>query len=149
MKTTKTKRLTRSTLILYGFAILFAFMFNQIYGLFAHGVSSYHMSLIWLWLAALGVPPLLVLMRLPKYAEKERAYLAYHRFFHTGVAIFSIGELLNGILEIAGTDSQYLFIYFYMGIAFMTLGALAFAVLCFRFKCKFFTHHDAHSAGHH
>jgi len=100
----KKKRLYR--LMLYMGATLFCIVFSQVYGLFSHGVTSLFMS-------GLFVPPLfgglvegalLLFLRL-------RFRRSADNLFHAGIGTLTVGSLLQGIFEIAGTGSPYIYVF--------------------------------------
>lgn len=143
----KNKRFKRLRTILIWSMI--ALVFNLIYSMYAHGVSSLYMSALWFGILVMGSMPQLLLWKLPNYIEKERAYTKFQKYYYTGLATLAVGSLLKGILEIAGADSQYLIFYLIVGGILSIIGLSHFAALCLRFKGKFFAHHNAHGTGHH
>lgn len=129
-------------------------VFDRIYALFGHGVSSPAMSGMYLFpLLGGAVPFLLLWLFLPGWgwkrtgpavsgpahepaasghlpAEEAARDSAHHwRLFcnawNSGVATLTVGSLLRGILEIAGTESAYVAVFTAIGTILMAIGALS------------------------
>jgi hypothetical protein len=127
----KQSRLKRTT-FQYAGAVIFAVVFNQIYSLFAHGVSSVYMTWLFLPLLIFGLLPAVMLERYGYSATKTKAYAFFHRFYHTGVATVTVGTLLQGIVEIAGTGSKYIMFYWLVGFTVIVIGTLRLMPVLFR-----------------
>ncbi|MBO5222734.1 MAG: hypothetical protein J6C26_10525 [Clostridia bacterium] len=112
----KRKRLIR--VFLYVFVAVFCVLFSQVYGLFSHGVTSFFMTYLFL-------PPLfgwgteLLLF----FCAPRRFRRIGDNLFHAGIATATVGFLLQGIFEIAGTDSPYM-IVFVVTAPLLLLGAV-------------------------
>lgn len=115
----KRKRLIR--LGLYLGAVLFCILFWQVYRLFSHGVTSFFMTNLFL-LPAVGFLMEGVLL----FGAPKRFRRSADNLFHCGIGTGTVGFLLQGIFEIAGTDSPYM-------IAFPVVGGICLlgAVVCF------------------
>ena len=111
----------RTRLFLYLGGSLFCGLFAYVYSFFSHGVSSDFMtfSFVLPLIGALTEGALLVL------GVRTFSRLA-DNCFHAGIGTGTVGALLQGIFEIAGTDSPYI-------VTFpVLLGLFLFtAVLCF------------------
>jgi hypothetical protein len=102
-------------------ASLFCVIFTHIYALFGHGVRSPAMDLMFLYPLAGGALPFFVLGRFfPRFA-KRRFFRPGCNLYNSGIAALTAGALLRGILEIAGTGSRWIGLFFAAG-AIMVLG---------------------------
>ena len=81
-----------------------------VYDQFSHGVRSFYMTFLWLPFLGDGlVQAVLALI-------SSRFFFPWaDRLFHAGTATVTVGFLLRGIFEIAGTGSGYLPAFFVAG----------------------------------
>lgn len=111
---------TKKTVRIYVFTTLFCIVFNYIYSLFGHGVSSPFMSYAFVFSLVLGVWGFLVFGRLR--LENRNAYHLYN----AGIATLTVGSVLRGIIEIAGADTTYPIYYFIVGTILVVVGGLMY-----------------------
>jgi len=107
--------------VIYFFTAAFMFIFDRIYAVFSHGVSSKDMSLMWLFLFCSGTIfylALYVICPKLKYQPRRSALNIYN----SGAAVFVTGMLLNGIFEIAGTSSDFILFYKIAGVCLICAG---------------------------
>jgi len=109
------------TVIVYIGTSIFAFVIYKIYSLFSHGVSSKTMASMWIWLMCFGAVFYLLLELICK-KTKTTANRLSSNIYNSGLAVLVTGMLLHGILEIAGTGSQFLLFYTITGILLMITG---------------------------
>jgi len=103
-----------------------AFLFNKIYALFGHGVTSPWMTNLYLFFLVLGV---LVFSLFRIFVPDIISHKGYRLFFNTynsGIAVFANGMLLYGILEIAGGTSQIVPWFLYIGCGLLTIAVFMF-----------------------
>lgn len=115
----------RKTVLVYFILSLAAIAVNLIYGLFGHGVHA--ASMTWMFLYPLLGGALLFLL-LGIFFPSLRNAAGYRLFFNaysSGIATLTVGGLLNGILEIAGTSSPYTIAFYAFGGACILLAVLA------------------------
>ena len=105
----------------YLFTAVFAFVFDRVYSLFSHGVSSKDMSLMWVFLLCSGTLFYLVLYVICNKTTRQPQRFALH-IYNSGTAVFVTGMMLHGIFEIAGTGSVFILYYKIAGIIFMAIG---------------------------
>lgn len=110
------------TVITYTAMSVFAFVTDKIYSIFSHGVGSNAMSSMWIWLICLGAVFYLLLEIICKKAKKTTNRL-FSNIYNSGLAVFVVGMLLQGIVEIAGTSSGFILFYKAAGILLMVIGA--------------------------
>jgi hypothetical protein len=120
------KRLGRHSIVYLGLS-LFAGLFNLIYQLFAHGVKSAYHANMWIVMLAAAVCYLL-LNQIPEIRHR-RFYRLFINVLNTSVAIFVVGMLLRGIIEIAGSASSYIAWYFNISLAGFVLSIMLFAIM--------------------
>ena len=107
--------------VFYLFAAVFAFIFDRVYAIFSHGVSSKDMSFMWWFLLCSGTLFYLVLYLMCSKTKRQPVRFAVN-IYNSGTAVFAAGMLLNGIFEIAGTGSVFILYYKIAGIALMAIG---------------------------
>lgn len=100
----------------YGGAAAFCVLFAQVYALFGHGVRS--ASMTWMFLYPLaGAALALCLMGLRPEARAGRLWPAARNLLGCGLSVLTMGALLKGVLDIAGTASAYILFYRIVGAA--------------------------------
>lgn len=104
-------------------AALFCGLFSFVYEQFSHGVYSHYMVYLFLFPLLGGALPF------------GLAWLLNGRFFpgrlsfnlyNSGVAALAVGSCLSGVLEIYGTTSDYVIVYWIAGAALSASGLLCF-----------------------
>lgn len=131
IKNEKTVQL-RKTIIVYIVLAAAAVVFDQIYALFGHGVRSNAMSLMFLYpLLGGAVFYLLAGLLIPGFNQHGTHRLGYN-IYNSGIAILTVGSLLKGILDIAGTASVYVPLYFIAGWTSTAAGLLFLFGLAYR-----------------
>lgn len=115
----------KATILFYLCSSVLLFLFQFIYQYFGHGVHS--TSLTYAWLIPLMGGGLLTLLAhfTPSYTTR-----LVRNLVNSALAIFASWSILNGILEIAGSDSPYLTAYLYAEVA------------CILFSCVAYLHHQ-------
>jgi len=95
---------------------------TNIYALFGHGVRSASMDYMFLYPALMGLVPFLLLTALlPRIRRRRFLRLAFN-LYNSSVATLTVGAMLNGILEIAGTASAYQPLFISAGWIFAFIG---------------------------
>lgn len=97
-------------------------LFGAVYERFSHGVYSYWMLYAFAFPLALGVLPLYLLSVL----GGRRPGPVRWGLYHAGVATLTVGSLVSGALEIYGTASPLVAVYWIAGEALTLLGGLLF-----------------------
>ena len=101
---------------------LFCLIFSCVYESFSHGVRSGFMIFLFLFPLLLGAMPAFVM----SIAFVPVPSAAARCFWHAGVAALSVGSCLSGILEIYGTTSPYVWVYWVVGSLLLLAGALRY-----------------------
>lgn len=97
-------------------------LFGAVYERFSHGVYSYWMLYAFAFPLLLGVVPLYLLSAL----GRQRSGPVRWGLYHAGVAALTVGSLVSGALEIYGTTSPLIAVYWFVGEALILLGGLLF-----------------------
>ncbi len=115
----------RKRVIPYSTVTIFCALLSFIYLQFSHGVSSPHMTFLFIYPMTMGVTMGLSAMLLTRH--EPQSFLATH-FYHTGVTALILSSFLRGVFEIAGTSSIYEDILLVLGISFVTFGFLCYNI---------------------
>lgn len=106
-------------------------IFNQIYGLFGHEVSSASMASMFLYPLLGGAVPFLVIWLLEtRFKLAGNNQLAIN-LYNSGIVTLICSSLLKGVFEIAGTSSVYVTVMMIMGWLLTGVGLLLAAVLAY------------------
>jgi len=125
----KSNHQARKTTFIYLAVSVFCILFDKIYALFGHGVSSASMSLMFLYPLLGGFLPFSLLWFVVSQADQIYRYRILYNSYNSGLATLTIGSLLYGIFEIAGTNSPYLLAFTIGGWIMVAAGALGY---CFK-----------------
>jgi len=98
---------------------VFCGVFSAIYEYFSHSVYSGYMIGLFLFPLLLGALPALILNGRGRPAVPP----ACRSLWSSGVATLTAGSCMTGILEIYGTGSGYLIVYWIAGLALLAAGA--------------------------
>lgn len=116
----------RKTAIVYLAVTVFCVIFDRVYALFGHGVFSASMSFMFLYPLLAGVLPFLLLWLFAPQADKVKYYRLFYNCYNSGVATLTVGSMLNGIFEIAGTSSSYVIVFTVCGWSMLSFGFVAY-----------------------
>ena len=108
-------RQARKTWITYLLLTVFCSLFNQIYNLFGHGVTSGSLARTALFPLLGGVLPFFLLWLFVPQADCVRGYRLLYNGYNSGIAALVLKNMLVGIFEIAGTSSSYMLIFAIFG----------------------------------
>jgi hypothetical protein len=98
--TSDTKKINFITIIIFVCATIFLIIFNKVYSLFAHGVSSDAMTYAFIY-PLIGVIVYTALFFIDFFDRVS------YNLFNASIATIATGSLLLGVNEIAGADSNY------------------------------------------
>jgi len=118
------ERRDEAAIIAYAVIAAFCGLFAGIYAQFSHGVSSAAMTFMFLYPLVGGAGIFLLIRLLHLRGFTRVSFNAYN----SGVATLTIGSLLAGVFEIAGTSSAFQPVFTVAGVAFIVF-ALAGAVV--------------------
>jgi len=119
----------KPTRTMYTYLVLsvLAWIFNFIYSLFSHGVTSDFMANMYLVLLS-GAVFYFLLFQIPG-VRRRRLYRVFVNTLNTSVAVLVVGMALRGIIEIAGSSSIYLDWYFDIAMAGFILSMILFMMM--------------------
>ena len=96
-------------------------VFSAIYEHFSHGVYSNYMIYLFAFpLVGMSAPLLISLIRQDLWNKSRRAQDLYH----SGIATLTVGSCLQGVLEIYGTTSPYVPVYWVSGALLLAAAAV-------------------------
>lgn len=101
-------------------------MIDRIYALFGHGVYSAYMSLMFLYPLAGGVLPFFMAWLFARQTGGMPYYRLSYNCYNSGLATLTVGSMLNGVFEIAGTSSPYMIVFYVGGWIMLAAGVLGF-----------------------
>lgn len=101
------------------FGTLFCILFSSVYNRFGHGIISIYMNGMFFIPFIFGVIPYGIdLFFIKKWGKVRGAMYAYN----LGVLTWTMGSMLKGIFQIAGTASSYITIYWFAGAILIMIG---------------------------
>lgn len=119
------RRLHRIT-VGYAAISLFVFLASSLYNVFARGVTSLPMLHAFYFPLFLGMflHMFLIFRERNVHFAGSRGFRLFENVYNSGVACLTVSSILQGIFEIAGTDSPYLPFLTYAGWVLVGLGGL-------------------------
>ncbi|WP_314061483.1 hypothetical protein [uncultured Vagococcus sp.] len=108
--------------LIYVIASLGLIATNYVYSLFSHGVSSESMSGMWHYTAIMAI--MSGALGLLNHSQSTSQLRLTAFLINCGVAALVSGLLLKGIVEIAGTNSDYIPYFQYSGWALIVSGTI-------------------------
>jgi len=127
------KKILKTSLI-YLVLSLSAIIINYVYGLFGHGVHSSYMTWMFLYPLLGGAVLYLLIFLLVSEITGFVAYRMFYNIYNSGIATLTIGSLLKGIFDIAGTSSVYIAVFYAIGELFVAIGLVMLLVLAVNLK---------------
>lgn len=104
---------------------------EKIYALFGHGVSSAAMSYMFLYPLLGGSVVFALLWIININIRSIPKFRLYYNLYNSGIAMLTVGSMLKGVFEIAGTSSPFTPVYFMIGALLMCVPAIG-AVISFK-----------------
>ena len=123
----RTRRPLKTALVYLG-AAAFCFLVAQVYGLYGHGVTSPAMTWMFLYPLLGGTLAFLLLRLIKPAAADTPQYPVAYNLYNSGIATLTVGSLLKGIFDIAGTSSPYTILFSVVGGLLAAAGAAGFLV---------------------
>lgn len=113
--------------IVYLALTIFTWLFNFIYGLFGHGASSVYMANM--WMVMLGGAFFYFLLNQLPHLRHRRFYRLFSNILNTSAAFLVVGMMLRGIIDIAGSASQYIVWYFNIALIGFVVSIILFLLM--------------------
>ena len=118
----------KRTALVYGAVALGCLVITNVYALFGHGVRSAAMDFMFLY-PAVGGALVFALLQLAFPCNIRRRYFRPgYNLYNSGIAALTAGAMLRGIVEIAGTDSGLIGIFFLLGWLLVAAGVAVAAL---------------------
>ena len=111
----------KKTILAYVGSGLALFIFQYVYHLFGHGVTSISLKFVWLVPIIGGL--VIILLNVLLHTLSNR--LAFN-LYNCGLACLANGMILKGILEIAGSDSPYLSYFYIISYSLLIVSMILF-----------------------
>lgn len=87
---------------------------NYIYSLFSHNVSSAFMTYMFIF-------PLIGMILVIIFNNEN---IEFYRLLSSTLLTFIIGSFVKGVMDIAGTSSNYLYVYLFDGLILLLLSTI-------------------------
>jgi hypothetical protein len=108
---------------------LFCVVFSSVYGMYSHGVHSNYMTLMFTYPFFGGTLPCLLIAFISKAKMPERFVV---NIYNSGIAALTVGSMLKGIFDIAGTSSPYQPFFVIVGAGLATVAIACYLVAQFK-----------------
>jgi zinc transporter ZupT len=66
--------------------------------------------------------------------KRFAGYRIMYNSYNSGIAVLTVGSILKGVMDIAGTSSSYLKLYTIIGYAFIVFGLVILILLAANYK---------------
>lgn len=114
---------TKKSIISYFIVTIFLILLNYIYSIFSHNVSSNYMTYMFIYPLVTGILVSIFIL-INKNISKLKSFYIGKSILNYGIAIMVFRSFMKGVFEIAGTDSNYLTYYFYMGLILILVSGI-------------------------
>lgn len=127
---TDNKARALKTAFIYLLITVFCSVFGAVYELFSHEVYSFYMIYAFAIPLLGGVLPFMLAAMLNAAYFPDR--LSFN-LYNSGIAALTTGSIVNGVLEIYGTDNPLVYAYVFSGVLFILAGIIVYIVkrICF------------------
>lgn len=128
---TDNKARALKTAFIYLLITFFCSVFGAVYELFSHEVYSFYM------IYAFAIPLLggvLPFMLAAMFNTSEFPDRLSFNLYNSGIAALTTGSIVNGVLEIYGTDNPLVYAYVFSGVLFILAGIIVYMVKKRRIK---------------
>lgn len=119
MFTSDTKKYTKIALVYLVIAV-FCGLFGAVYEQFSHGVYSGYMLYAFAFPLIGGTLPALIIALLGAKRQPEAVSVILYR---CGIATFTVGSIIRGVLDIYGTTNVLINWYWYIGTALIVIAS--------------------------
>ncbi len=118
--TNKRKFLLKNSIVYVAISLL-CVVISNVYALFGHGIRSDYMDSMFLYPLLGGV---MYLLALALSDEHGGMFRLGKNVYNSAIAALTAGSMLRGIVEIAGTDSDLIILFFVFGWGGVLLGGI-------------------------
>lgn len=130
---TDNKARALKTAFIYLLITVFCSVFGAVYELFSHEVYSFYMIYAFAIPLLGGVLPFMLTVMFNASEFPDRLSL---NLYNSGIATLTTGSIVNGVLEIYGTDNPLVCAYVFSGVLFILAGIIVYMVKKRRIKNK-------------
>lgn len=123
------KKQLKKTIFIYLFLSVTAIAVDKVYDIFSHGVDSKAMTWMFLYPLLGGALFYTLISLFFSYIIKYTGCRVFYNIYNSGIATLTFGSFLQGILEIAGTNSSYLKFFYIIGGAFTAAGLIIMFIM--------------------
>lgn len=116
--------------IIYIIFTLFCLIFSFVYLKFSFGVVSYFMRYLFVIPLCLGVVVYFILDKIKFIQQNKLSFNLYN----SAIITLTTGSGIQGILEICGATSNYIFIYLIISLIFILIAAINTIIKSFSYK---------------
>ena len=109
--------------ISYFIVTIFLVLLNYIYSIFSHNVRSNYMNYMFIYPLLAGIL-VNILLLINKNINKLKSFYIGRSILNYGIAIIVFRSFMKGVFEIAGTDSNYLTYYLYIGLILILVSSI-------------------------
>lgn len=134
IKENRQKEQYKKTILVYLALSIITFTVNKIYAIFSHGVRSDAMTWMFLYPLIGGTLFYFLVSKLFHNINRYVGYRIFYNIYNSGIALLIVGSLLKGIMEIAGTGSKYVTLYFGIGYLFIAFAIILLVILAIKSK---------------
>jgi len=113
--TDKRRRIVKISAVYLLISVL-CIVITIVYARFGHGIRSYYMDLMFLYPLIGGAAAVIIAL-----VRRGFSRLGFN-LFNSGIAALTAGSLLQGVVEIAGTSSEYIILFYVFGGLFALVG---------------------------
>lgn len=121
MNKRKNKRILK-TVLTYLILSVTAVIIDNVYALFGHGVRSAAMSFMFLYPLLGGTLGYFILWLIVPRVCLDKWYRLSYNLYNSGIAALTTGSFFKGILDIAGTESDYTRVFAILGWGMTAVG---------------------------
>ncbi len=114
---------TKKSIISYFIVTIFLILLNYIYSIFSHNVTSNYMTYMFIYPLVTGIIVSIFIL-INKNISKLKSFYIGKSILNYGISIMVFRSFMKGVFEIAGTDSNYLTCYFYMGLILILVSSI-------------------------
>ena len=118
------KYVYRSVMIYIGIS-LFCNVFHIVYAQFGHGVTSIYMTYMFLIPFLLGI---VVNLGIGLIDRLPIPYGTIRNFYNSGIATLIAGSCVKGIIDIAGSSTIFIPVFFVVGIVMVMIAIIKYTI---------------------
>lgn len=128
----ETIKWSKRNMLVYLISSLFVIAFGQIYEIFSHGIFSWFMILAFVPLLVCFLVWLAIWLLSVKKHIKKKPDIIFQKCFNLSAIILSIGCIVQGVVDIYGTTSRLISVYWIVGLILLAVALIyGIAVLSF------------------